>query len=84
MRGPGKRVTVAQLRKHIDRRLRLKADKADLKALERRLDRRLGRKADKADLRALERRIDMRFGQVDDRFARIDVQTVGRSSLPPR
>jgi hypothetical protein len=64
MRGPGKRVTVRELQRHIDRRLRLKAGKQDLRALEqrlvRRMDRRLRLKADKKDLEALEQRMDLR------------------------
>src|SRR5262249_28262660 len=59
----------------LERRLRLKADKADVRRLERRvdrIDRRLRRKADKADLRRVERRMIIGFVAVDARFRKID------------
>ena len=64
-------MTVEQLEKHIgrlDRRLRLKADKADLRRLERRMDARF------AQLDARFAQVDARFEQVDARFEQVDAR----------
>jgi hypothetical protein len=42
MRGLSEPMTIEQLKKHVDRRLRMKADKADVRRLERRMDARFG------------------------------------------
>ncbi|MBI3493249.1 MAG: hypothetical protein HY047_15940 [Acidobacteria bacterium] len=59
-------MTIEQLKKHMDGRLRTKADKADLRRLERRLDERFVR----IDERFVA--IDARFASVDDRLGMID------------
>lgn len=66
-------MTIEQLKKHMDRRLRMKADKADL----RRFERRMGKRFAGVDLRfdALEKglnaRIDARFGSLNDKLTMI-------------
>ena len=62
------RMTVAELKTHVDRRLRHKADKADVRRLEEKLE----EKADKADLRRLEARMVDRFNHVSLVLARIE------------
>ncbi|MBZ5557412.1 MAG: hypothetical protein LAO77_09090 [Acidobacteriia bacterium] len=61
-------MTVEQLKKHMDRRLRTKADKADVRRLERRMNERFA---------AVDERfaaVDARFVAVDARFDRIDAR----------
>lgn len=54
-------MTVGQLKHHLDRRLRAKADKTDMRRLERKIDARFGL-------------IDARFGSIDTRFERIEAR----------
>lgn len=78
MRGLPEPMTLEQLKKHIDRmdrRLRTKADKADLRRLERRMNERFA--AVDARFVAVGARfvaVDARFVAVDARFDRIDAR----------
>jgi hypothetical protein len=69
-------MTIDQLKKHIDRldrRVRKKADKADVRRLERRMDERfvaVGLKFDALE-KGLNARIDSRFGLLNDKLTTI-------------
>jgi chromosome segregation ATPase len=62
------RMTVGQLKHHLDRRLRAKADKTDMRRLERKIDARFGSIDARFDS------IDARFGSIDTRFERIEAR----------
>src|SRR5262245_20782082 len=60
------RMTVAELKTHVDRRLRKKADKADLRALEERMNARFQAVDDRFQT------VDRRFNAVMDKLERIE------------
>ena len=60
------RMTLQQLKRHVDRRLAKKADKSDVRQLERRMNARF------AQMDARFEQVDSRFAQVDSRFAQIE------------
>jgi hypothetical protein len=66
-------MTIEQLKKHVDRRLRTTADKADVRRLERRMDERFG--TVESRLGAVESRLDgveSRLGGVESRLGRVE------------
>jgi hypothetical protein len=63
-RGLSEPMTIEQLKKHMDRRLRMKADKADVRRPERRMDQPFGE-------------VDARFGEIDARFGEVMRQFEG-------